>query len=147
MDGISAEEAMKQLTQMLTIIPEKTIIILNKADLTLKEVGASDNMVLTVRVSAKTGRGLDVLKKTMLQLIGLNEENEGAFIARKRHVTALKKSLAHAKEASVQLEQYKAGELAAEELKISHQFLGSIVGFISSDDLLGEIFSSFCIGK
>ena len=143
----SLDETMKQLTEILTVIPDKIIIILNKADITSKEVGASDVTLSTIRVSAKTGLGLGFLKQKMIELVGLTEENEGAFIARKRHVTALTETLVHVKEAGVQLEKYQAGELVAEELKVAHQFLGSIVGFVSSDDLLGEIFSSFCIGK
>lgn len=129
------------------LLLEKTIIVLNKVDLTQKEVGLLGEGRLMVRISAKTGQGLDVLKQKMIQLAGLSDESEGLFIARKRHVVALKQTLLHVKKAILQLEKYKAGELVAEELKIAHQFLGSIVGLVSSDDLLGEIFSSFCIGK
>lgn len=146
-EALSIEDVQKKLLTMVSWIPEKILIVLNKADLTQKSVGTLGEHLSMIRVSAKTGLGLDFLKKEMIRLVGVQEAEEGAFTARKRHVTALHQSLDRVKEARVQLEKYRAGELVAEELKIAHSCLGSIVGLVSSDDLLGEIFSSFCIGK
>ncbi|MDZ4149455.1 MAG: tRNA uridine-5-carboxymethylaminomethyl(34) synthesis GTPase MnmE, partial [Methylicorpusculum sp.] len=73
--------------------------------------------------------------------------NENVFIARRRHIEALQKSLNFVQSALMQLKTSKAGELVAEDLKLAQQGLTEITGEFSSDDLLGKIFSSFCIGK
>ena len=96
-------------------------------------------------VSAKTGAGLDALRDTLKQLAGAGG-GEGAFSARRRHVLALERVDAHLGRAAVQLSG-RAGELAAEELRQAQQALGEITGAYASDDLLGAIFSTFCIGK
>ncbi|MEX2327011.1 MAG: tRNA uridine-5-carboxymethylaminomethyl(34) synthesis GTPase MnmE, partial [Pseudomonadales bacterium] len=72
---------------------------------------------------------------------------EGAFIARRRHLDALDRALIHLSEGARQLDERRAGELLAEELRLCHEALTEITGEFSSDDLLGKIFSSFCIGK
>ena len=72
---------------------------------------------------------------------------EGQFIARRRHLDALAKASEHINNGQQQLEQNQAGELLAEELRLAHQALTEITGEFTSDDLLGQIFSSFCIGK
>jgi len=82
-----------------------------------------------------------------LQFVGTSEQSEGGFTARQRHVDALKRAAAHLQEGERQLSEYRAGELLAEELRLAQQDLGEITGETVADDLLGEIFSSFCIGK
>ena len=96
--------------------------------------------------SAKTGAGLDALRETLKQLAGAGG-GEGAFSARRRHVLALEHVDVHLTHAAMQIGEQRAGELAAEELRLAQQVLAEITGTYSSDDLLGAVFSSFCIGK
>ena len=103
---------------------------------------------ISVRLSARTGEGLDTLRRTLLQVAGWQSAPEGVFIARARHVQALQAVDAHLMEAAAQL--HCAGpalDLLAEELRLAQNALNQITGEFSSDDLLGVIFSSFCIGK
>jgi tRNA modification GTPase len=96
--------------------------------------------------SAKTGAGLDALREHLKQLAGAGS-GEGAFSARRRHVHALQQVRVHLDQAAHLLTSSRAGELAAEELRHAQYALGEITGSYSSDDLLGAIFGSFCIGK
>ncbi|MHB1058554.1 MAG: tRNA uridine-5-carboxymethylaminomethyl(34) synthesis GTPase MnmE [Rhodanobacter sp.] len=96
--------------------------------------------------SAKTGDGLDPMRNHLKQLAGAGS-GEGAFSARRRHVLALQQVAIHLDQTAHALTVTCAGELAAEELRHAQQALGEITGDYSSDDLLGAIFSSFCIGK
>jgi tRNA modification GTPase len=96
--------------------------------------------------SAKTGEGLDPLRDHLKQLAGAGS-GEGAFSARRRHVLALEQVAALLDHATMALHTHRAGELAAEELRQAQHALGEITGSYTSDDLLGAIFGSFCIGK
>ncbi|KAA0069655.1 tRNA uridine-5-carboxymethylaminomethyl(34) synthesis GTPase MnmE [Rhodanobacter sp. T12-5] len=96
--------------------------------------------------SAKTGEGLDSLRDRLKHLAGAGS-GEGAFSARRRHVLALQQVATHLDHTAVVLAAARAGELAAEELRHAQHALGEITGNYSSDDLLGAIFGSFCIGK
>jgi len=98
-------------------------------------------------ISAKYGQGIDALKQTLKQQMGYQPENESTFIARRRHLHALQETQQAVDDAEIQLTHYHAGELMAEELRIAQEALGKITGTFTADDLLGEIFSSFCIGK
>jgi tRNA modification GTPase len=102
-----------------------------------------------ITLSAKTGDGLDVLRQQLLQLVGWQSGSaEGMFMARERHVQALHHVDAHLMQANACLQaQVPALDLLAEELRLSQNALNAITGEFSSDDLLGVIFSSFCIGK
>ena len=101
-----------------------------------------------VRLSARTGEGLDGLRRLLLQVAGWQSAPEGLYIARARHVEALQAVGAHLQEAADQLQaQGPALDLLAEELRLAQNALSAITGEFSSDDLLGVIFSSFCIGK
>jgi tRNA modification GTPase len=95
-------------------------------------------------VSAKTGEGLEALRKAILAAAGWLTTGESVFLARERHLRALEEARAHLARAATQLPQW---ELFAEELRLAHAALGRITGEFSADDLLGEIFSRFCIGK
>lgn len=95
-------------------------------------------------LSAKTGAGLDALRAELRRLGG---GDDGAFSARRRHVLALSTVATHLASAAAQLASRRAGELAAEELRLAQHVLGQITGVYGSDDLLGAIFSSFCVGK
>jgi tRNA modification GTPase len=97
-----------------------------------------------VAVSAKTGEGLDRLRRAIAQAAGWSSTGESVFLARERHLRALEQATAHVEAASREMQNW---ELFAEELRLAHAALGSIVGEFTSDDLLGEIFSRFCIGK
>ena len=126
--------------------PEKLLVVFNKSDLSGEEVRIeAENSI--VYLSAKTGDGVDLLKTAIKQFAGLSNSVEGRFIARRRHLDALNKSLACLNQAQEQLNSHHARELVAEDLKAAHLSLEEITGAFSADDLLGEIFSSFCIGK
>lgn len=119
------------------------IIVRNKIDLADQQPRAD---TLGVWLSAKTGEGVDLLVDTIAEAVGYNYREEGSFMARERHVTALRQALLHLNAAEAQLEHI-ALELFAEELRLAHESLGVITGEFTADDLLGEIFSRFCIGK
>ena len=126
----------------------KQIWIFNKIDLLNSKAKLQQlNNDQIVYMSAKTGEGLDLLKQAILNEVGFKENSEGSenkFIARKRHLEALEN--VHHSLQNAQL-NIASAELVAEELTIAQKYLSSITGEFSSDDLLGEIFSQFCIGK
>ena len=127
----------------------KLVIIHNKIDLlenTPPSIEQSDSFS-HVYLSAKEGKGMDLLKKHLKHLAGFESVSENAFTARTRHIEALKGALHFLNHGISQLKDYGAGELLAEDLKYAQKELGKITGEISTDDLLGHIFSSFCIGK
>lgn len=100
-----------------------------------------------IEISAKTGSGLGELKEHLKKCAGYVNAGEGLFSARRRHLSALEETHQCIQQAHVQLITAGAGELIAEDLKHAQQALGTITGDFTSDDLLGEIFSSFCVGK
>jgi tRNA modification GTPase len=101
-----------------------------------------------LQLSAKTGAGLDTLRRKLLELVGWQSKPEGVYMARERHVQALHRTAAHLMTAGFHLEaKAQALDLLAEELRLAQNALGEITGDFSSDDLLGVIFSRFCIGK
>ena len=119
-------------------------VVRNKIDLIGEAPGTRDNVV---SLSARTGAGVDALRLRLRRLAGYENLGEGAYTARRRHLDALRRSHEHFQAGKQALQETRAGELLAEELKLSHNALGEITGFVSSDDLLGQIFSEFCIGK
>jgi tRNA modification GTPase len=101
-----------------------------------------------VYLSAKTGAGLDLLCAEILAVAGVHEEMEGTFLARERHLAALRDAAGHVEAAGFHLGATPPPlELFAEELREAHEALATITGEFTADDLLGEIFSRFCIGK
>lgn len=123
-------------------------VVRNKADLTGEPLVVNDSDKHPVyRISAKTGEGVDALKAHLKDIMGYQSNTEGGFMARRRHLEAIDNAQQHLLEGKIQLEEFQAGELLAEELRLTQQFLSEITGEFSSDDLLGRIFSSFCIGK
>ncbi|WP_394132298.1 tRNA uridine-5-carboxymethylaminomethyl(34) synthesis GTPase MnmE [Shewanella maritima] len=123
-------------------------VVRNKADLTgeaLDHTTEQGNEVY--RISAKTSLGVDELKQHLKSLMGYQSNLEGGFIARRRHLEALDLASSHLQLGKEQLEVFQAGELLAEELRMCQMALSEITGKFTSDDLLGKIFSSFCIGK
>tara|TARA_B100000929_G_scaffold142418_1_gene112676 strand:+ start:3266 stop:4573 length:1308 start_codon:yes stop_codon:yes gene_type:complete len=119
------------------------LLVRNKCDLTGRVAGCIDDR--DVRLSALTGRGLDELKSAIKGLVGF-EGGEGAFLGRRRHLVALEAARASNYEALAEIRAGRA-ELAAEALRATQHALGEIVGVTSTDELLGEIFAAFCIGK
>ncbi|WP_038180463.1 tRNA uridine-5-carboxymethylaminomethyl(34) synthesis GTPase MnmE [Vibrio rhizosphaerae] len=123
-------------------------VIRNKADQTNEPMGICHvNAPTLIRLSAKTGEGVEALRSHLKDCMGFTGSQEGSFMARRRHLDALDKAAEHLAIGQQQLEGYMAGEILAEELRITQQHLNEITGEFSSDDLLGRIFSSFCIGK
>ncbi|WP_429022260.1 tRNA uridine-5-carboxymethylaminomethyl(34) synthesis GTPase MnmE [Aeromonas allosaccharophila] len=123
-------------------------VIRNKADLTGEDLAPSQEQGHAVyRISAKTELGLPALREHLKQCMGFQGNTEGGFMARRRHLDALERAAERLLVAKEQLEVFVAGELVAEELRLAQESLSEITGEFSSDDLLGRIFSSFCIGK
>jgi tRNA modification GTPase len=98
-------------------------------------------------ISAKTGQGIDALRKRIREAVGAADHAEGSFSARQRHIDAIKRAGQHLVTGKTCMMETMAGELLAEELRLAQQALGEITGEFLPDDLLGEIFASFCIGK
>ncbi|MGY4107651.1 tRNA uridine-5-carboxymethylaminomethyl(34) synthesis GTPase MnmE [Aeromonas encheleia] len=123
-------------------------VVRNKADLTGEDLAPSQELGHAVyRISAKTELGLPALREHLKACMGFQGNTEGGFMARRRHLDALERAADRLLVAKEQLEVYVAGELVAEELRLAQESLSEITGEFSSDDLLGRIFSSFCIGK
>ena len=116
----------------------------NKIDLSQHIAGESEEKIY---VSALTGQGIDLLKSAIKRVAGYRQTEDSQFIARERHINAIQKAEDALLNGLEQLRNYKAGELLAEELAQCQRALGEITGEVTSDDLLGMIFSSFCIGK
>jgi tRNA modification GTPase len=132
---------------ILAQLPEKVrkIFIFNKIDLSGDPPSARElDGRLEIRVSAKSGAGMEMLRASILQAVGWRPAEEAQFMARERHLRSLQQADAALARAAGQT---KAIELFAEELRLAQQALGEITGQFSADDLLGEIFSRFCIGK
>jgi tRNA modification GTPase len=122
-------------------------IVRNKIDLSGDHPGIVDGDRPVVMLSAQTGEGLDALRKRIRDLAGFRDLGEGAFTARRRHVDALRDAQKHFEAGREALQTARAGELLAEELRLAQQALWIITGEFTPDDLLGRIFSEFCIGK
>ena len=120
------------------------IRVWNKVDIAPRR---EDERSDSVHISAKTGEGIDTLKSMICDTAGLYSGHEGSFSARTRHLDALRRTGEHLKAGAEQLKTNAAPELLAEELRLAQKALGEITGEFLPDDLLGAIFSSFCIGK
>jgi tRNA modification GTPase len=141
------ERGLSEVTDNL-LASGRVTVIRNKADLSTETIGINTNGDYpTISLSAKHNAGVDALREHLKDVMGYNAANEGGFLARRRHIDALNR----AKDALVfgrqQLEGMGAGELLAEDLRMAQNALNEITGAFTADDLLGEIFGSFCIGK
>ncbi|MCL8566729.1 tRNA uridine-5-carboxymethylaminomethyl(34) synthesis GTPase MnmE [Escherichia coli] len=123
-------------------------VIRNKSDLTGEpaEITSQGDYPM-IRLSARDGMGIELLRSHLKEAMGFNSNTEGGFLARRRHLQALNTAAEHLQQGYQQLVYAKSGELLAEELRLAQQALSEITGELTSDDLLGRIFSSFCIGK
>jgi tRNA modification GTPase len=121
------------------------VLVINKIDLTgdLPHVESGGDTE-SVWLSAKTGSGVELLRERLLDVIGRRATDEIPFMARERHIDALKRALASVERGDQEIQSL---ELFAEELRLAQRSLAEITGEFSADDLLGEIFSTFCIGK
>jgi tRNA modification GTPase len=138
------KEFLNQLPEALPLT-----VVRNKIDLLKKEKGSckEEEGVTILSLSAKTGEGISLLREHLKKCVGYDASLEGTFIARRRHLDALSRAHTLLLNGKKQLETHAAGELLAEDLHHAQKALGEITGEYHSDDLLGEIFSSFCIGK
>ena len=136
----------------LTILPDSVkdkpkIVIKNKIDLVdLKPRIHKVSNLMEIAISAKNGEGIDLVRGALSEFAGLNSSIEGVFLARKRHINAIEETLIFISNAIEQLEQ-GSSELVAEDLRQAGLQLSQVTGEFSSDDLLGDIFTSFCIGN
>ena len=140
----------KVRSEFLSKLPNNmsVTIVRNKVDLSGEAVGIKEeNGTTTICLSAQTHQGVDLLREHLKQAMGFQTGMEGGFLARRRHLDALEKAAEHLQIGLVQLTEFHAGELLAEELRLVQANLSEITGQFTSDDLLGNIFSSFCIGK
>ncbi len=150
----AAEPDLDANQDILSKMPTKTpvITVFNKIDLldeaSLQQLKVNNKNVNTVFLSAKQQVGLQQMTELLLSIAGLQVQQETPWLARERHLIALKESMEHLNQAYDFAQQDdRVLDLFAEELRLSHEALNSITGEFTSDDLLGEIFSSFCIGK
>lgn len=137
--------------EFVSRLPTRTpiVVVQNKIDQAGMEAAVLTNAhnQTVLRISAKQQLGLDALKNELKRIMGFNATLEGSFIARQRHLEAIKLALEAIRRGKQQLVEYAAGELLAEDLRLAQQHLSDITGQFTADDLLGKIFSSFCIGK
>jgi tRNA modification GTPase len=137
-DAVIAQTLAEKLEKSVQVIN-----VWNKADAVMAQAPHSG-----IALSAKTGQGMDLLRSTLLTTAGWQATTDGVFIARERHLQALRRVDAHLDAADAHLKQHgQALDLLAEELRLGQNALSEITGEFSSDDLLGVIFSKFCIGK
>lgn len=158
---ISDEYMMKELKSLLGdtfdfVQSLPFVIILNKIDLikipeNLSEIklhfNSQEKMVSLVKLAARYAQGFSFLESAILKVVGLNKNDEHHFIARRRHLEALRLASQHLMQGLIQYREHKALELLAEDCRLAQEALSEITGVFRSDDLLGRIFSSFCIGK
>jgi tRNA modification GTPase len=123
-------------------------LVRNKIDLTGRAPGLDDGAATPViALSAVTGAGVDIMRTHLQQCAGYIAHGAGGFMARRRHLDALQRALRVLREAAGAFAQHHAAELLAEDLRQTQQHLNTITGQFTADDLLGEIFATFCIGK
>jgi tRNA modification GTPase len=139
--GITAQDA-AILAGLPADIPR--LLVLNKADLLKGKGTGMPEDEPHVLISARTGEGIEALRQKLLEAVGWRDQESGAFMARERHLRALNLAKVHLQQAATVI---ASAELFAEELRQTQHALNEITGEFTPDDLLGEIFSRFCIGK
>ena len=144
-EGITSKE--QNIIERLPLALPLTVVR-NKIDLTSNTSGEQDGSLgKEILLSAKNGDGIELLRQHLKDCVGYQAAGEGSFMARRRHVDALQRGFDFVVHGQKELELNRAGELLAEDLRLAQEVLNEITGEFSSDDLLGRIFSSFCIGK
>lgn len=132
--------------QRLSRLAMPVLLVMNKIDL-LAGRSPPDAEMDSIAISARSGDGLNELREKLKNRVGYQTTSESRFSARRRHLTALESALDALRRGASQLVDHQAGELLAEDLRAAQQAMEEITGAFSADDLLGKIFSSFCIGK
>ena len=138
-----SDELLKTLPSHIPIIKVYNKIDLLNIDPEIKQTETGFSCYLSI----KTGQGLNLLRQHLKESVGFNEATDNVFIARRRHIEAIRVASEFVENALNQLQINQAGELVAEDLRQAQMSLSEITGKVTSDDLLGKIFSSFCIGK
>ena len=157
-DTVTLETLPSFLTQLglETLLEERQLerlsIIYNKIDILaespcITELENQNHRITSIKLSAKSQQGIELLRQHLKDCMGYLPSSEGGFIARRRHLDAMLRARSHLVDALNQLLGSREGELVAEDLKHAHRCLGEITGEFTTDDLLGKIFSSFCVGK
>ena len=145
-DQTGANSAVRAIAQRLP--PQLPVTyVFNKIDITGTAPGIQEGRPQRVCISAKTGAGMEDLCRHLTDSVNFHTTGEGGFIARRRHLTALALAAEYLERGQRQLEENSAGELLAQDLLHAQKALGLITGEVTPDDLLGRIFSEFCIGK
>ena len=146
-----ATDPAKVWPEFISALPDPEIVTLvrNKIDLSHERSGliSTTPSAVCIGISAATGAGVDTLKQHLKDIMGFSQTGESGFTARRRHLDALQRAQSCLAAGKAQLHGYAAGELLAEDLRQAQNALSEITGAFTSDDLLGRIFSSFCIGK
>ena len=142
---LDAQQIERELATLPADIP--ATLVVNKIDLLGLISRYEQSQPPRLYLSATTGEGIDLLREHLKECMGFQGADSGTISARRRHLDALARTDRHLQEARRQLFDRRAGELMAEELRQAQQALAEITGAFTSDDLLGRIFSSFCIGK
>ena len=148
-DGAADPEANALERERTQLPPDLPVtLVLNKADLVGREPGLNSGSVPPrVWLSALSGDGVDLLRTHLKECMGFAATEAGTISARRRHLDALTRARRHVEAGHEQVRDHRAGELMAEELRLAQSALGEITGEFTSDDLLGRIFSTFCVGK
>ncbi|PCJ24285.1 MAG: tRNA uridine-5-carboxymethylaminomethyl(34) synthesis GTPase MnmE [SAR86 cluster bacterium] len=162
-DKSTAEQDVEKLLAPLVLLSNKSVheienlqnttLVFNKIDLVETaqaekcQVKLGKTELTTISLSAKHAKGMDLLKEHLKTITGFNSAEEGAFVARERHLIALRNTKQLIESAMNHINDQSPLELIAEDLRLAQAELGTITGEFSSDDLLGEIFSNFCVGK
>jgi len=149
-DYVEQDQRLREQLDAMTIRPRRVLEVYNKADVQASGVHDVAPLASTaaLSISALTGFGLDALRESLLTLAGEHDTAQGTFAARSRHLRALQQTRLHIDAAVRQAALANpAYDLLAEDLRLAEQALGEIVGRSTPDDLLGAIFSNFCIGK
>lgn len=151
MRAVDKEEDIQLLENITATTPKDVPVIhvINKIDLITHVIPSEvRDLPIHTQISAQTGQGIQELKTKIKQIVGFNPRGEeGLFLARRRHLSCLEQTQNHLNHGFKELELTRSGELLAEDLRLAHEELSAITGEFTSDDLLGKIFSSFCIGK
>jgi tRNA modification GTPase len=146
-DSVSDEHAVREAAGLMPANIPRTVIC-NKIDLTGRKPGITQTRDdFAIALSVKSGAGLEHLRRHLRDCMGYQPAGEGTFMARRRHLDAIRRAQDHIARGKAQLTETRAGELLAEELRLAQHALSEVTGEITPDDLLGRIFSSFCIGK
>lgn len=144
-EGLNAEDQ-----ALLARLPASlaTLVVFNKCDLSGAAPGPCEiDARPALRLSAAQDQGVDALRAAIRNAAGLHDASEGLFSARARHLDALRNARSHLAAAITHVQRRSTAELAAEELRLAHDALGEVTGRVSTEDLLGAVFSRFCIGK